>query len=356
VIKVKKMFITSCSILLISSASHASMMDQLIYNVVGQVTNAAGARLGDEIYYGSSRQPQQQRQHRAHKPKTVKHKTAPAKRDYESIVTDEMRIQQALKGLGFYRGNIDGQVNSFETRTAIKEMNIAYGISESASLKPEAKDTLIFLGTLFGFDKHLISTDNTSREKDRKIQVSLKLHGYYQGNTDGAIGERTRNAIAQYKSENGMPQSRSLDFEEEYQLVSTAKVKNDKNIEDTIASLESMGTTRQGQMQQQSQNFTQQGQQTTQPMHQGQQAIQPMQQEQQQDQQVVQPVQQQGQQATQPMQQEQQATQPVQQQGQQIVQPIQQEQQAIQPVQQGNKQGQQVVQPVQQELVAQQPQ
>lgn len=33
-----------------------------------------------------------------------------------------------------------------------------------------------------------------------------------------------------------------MDFEEEYQLISSAKVKNDKNIEDAIASLKVLGT------------------------------------------------------------------------------------------------------------------
>jgi FtsZ-interacting cell division protein ZipA len=36
-----------------------------------------------------------------------------------------------------------------------------------------------------------------------------------------------------------------LDFEEEYQLISSAKELNDRNIEDTLASLKSMGARRQ---------------------------------------------------------------------------------------------------------------
>jgi len=237
--KFKKLLFVPLGIFMLSNVSQASMLDQVIYNVVGQVSNATGARLGDEIYYGSSgssSKPTKQR----HKKQRHKKRTS-AKRNYAPKVTDEMRIQKSLSSLGFYRGRIDGQVNSFETRSAIKKMNIAYGISNSASLKSEAKDTLIFLGTLFEFDRHLISSNNAKRAKNRKIQVGLKLHGYYQGNIDGAIGEKTRGSIAQYKADNGMTYSGTLDFEEEYQLISTAKVINDKNIEDAIASLESMG-------------------------------------------------------------------------------------------------------------------
>ncbi len=234
----KKLLVVLFGIFILNNTSSASMLDQVIYNVVGQASNATGARLGDEIYYGSSGSASSSGKARKHR-KRKKH--APAKRSYAPVVTDAMRVQKALTGLGFYRGKIDGSVNSFETRSAIKKMNIAYGISNSASLKPEAKDSLIFLGTLFDFDRQLISTQTAKRSKNRKIQVALKLHGYYHGNIDGAIGSGTRSSIAQYKNDNSMMHSGTLDFEEEYQLISSAKEKNDKNIEDSISSLEAMG-------------------------------------------------------------------------------------------------------------------
>ena len=233
-VKIKKLFVGLVSILALGSVSQASMLDQLIYNVAGQATNAAGARIGDEIYYGSSK-PKPQRQVRQKKRKTAKRATSTAR------MTDERRIQKALASLGFYRGNIDGQVNSFETRSAIKDMNIAYGISNSASLTPEVKDTLIFLGTLFMFDRYLIVNNNGNRAKNKKLQVALKIHGYYHGGIDGAIGRGTRGSIGQYKFDNGMSSGNTLDFEEEYQLISSAKDKNDKNLDESINSLKSIG-------------------------------------------------------------------------------------------------------------------
>ena len=56
------------------------------------------------------------------------------------------------------------------------------------------------------------------------------------------VGSGTRNSIAQYKTAKGLSSGSSLDFEEEYQLVSSAKQMNDKNIEDTIGSLKALGT------------------------------------------------------------------------------------------------------------------
>jgi len=234
VVKVKKLLVVSVAVLALGSFAHASMLDQLIYNVAGQATNAAGARIGDEIYYGSSKPAPRA------KPRRKKHTSA--KRVTSAVrMTDERRIQKALSGLGFYRGRIDGQVNSFETRSAIKDMNIAYGISNTASLTPEVKDTLIFLGTLFIFDRQLIANNKGNRAKNKKLQVALKIHGYYHGGIDGAIGRGTRGSIGQYKLDNGMSRGNALDFEEEYQLISSAKEKNDRNLDDSINSLKTIG-------------------------------------------------------------------------------------------------------------------
>jgi peptidoglycan hydrolase-like protein with peptidoglycan-binding domain len=232
----KRLLAIPAGLCIVGTMVSASMLDQLIYNVAGQATNAAGARIGDEIYYGSSRSAPPRARHRSHR---KVHKTHKAPARYQ--MTDEMRIQRALRSLGYYRGPIDGEVNSFETRSAIKKLNQYYGISNSASLKPEVKDSLIYLGTLFQFDRYLIARGNDSRTKGRKIQTALKIHGFYHSRIDGAVGSGTRRAIAEYKTAQGLSAGSRLDFEEEYQLISTAKEMNDKNIEDTLASLQALG-------------------------------------------------------------------------------------------------------------------
>jgi peptidoglycan hydrolase-like protein with peptidoglycan-binding domain len=234
VFKIKNLFVVSVGVLVLGGVSQASMLDQLIYNVAGQATNAAGARLGDEIYYGSSRSTPQKTHH-------VKHRKHKKKRYVAPRDTPEMKIQRALSSLGFYRGRIDGEINSFETRSAIKDLNIGYGISNSASLLPEEKNSLVFLGTLFDFDRHLISRSNDKRSKGRKIQTALKIHGFYFSKIDGAVGPGTRRSITEYKASTGQSYGNALDFEEEYQLVSSAKEMNDKSIEDTINAIKAMG-------------------------------------------------------------------------------------------------------------------
>ena len=228
-IKIKKLFILVFSISAMGSVSiHASMLDAVIYNVIGQVSNAVGARVGDEIYYGSSKHKTKHRKHRKKRKK---------KRVVVPTITSEMKIQKALTSLGFYHGKIDGDVNSYETRSSIKQMNIAYNISNTASLKTETKDGLIYLGTLFMFDRYLISQKNDKKSKGCKLQTSLKIHGFYFTKIDGVVGGGTRRCIAEYKTTKGLSSGSALDFEEEYQLVSSAKELNDKNIEDTIQSL-----------------------------------------------------------------------------------------------------------------------
>ena len=94
---------------------------------------------------------------------------------------------------------------------------------------------------LFEFDRYLIARGTDSRTKGKKIQTALKIHGFYYTKIDGAVGPGTRKAIGEYKAANGLSYGTSLDFEEEYQLISSAKEINDRNIEDSIASLKSLG-------------------------------------------------------------------------------------------------------------------
>lgn len=237
---------------LCSGALHAGMIEQVLYNVVGQVSNAVGARLGDEIYYGSSSAPSQRVVHhhrRKHHKKRhkKKHKKVAAKKAIAPIITNEKKIQIALTGLGFYKGKIDGEINSYETRSAIKSMNAAYGLGNNAFLSPQVKDSLIYLGDLFKFDRTLISKGSDNKTKGIKIQSALKVLGFYNGKVDGLIGSGTKRSIAEYKSANGMAANGSLDFEEEYRLITKAQELNSKNIDETIASIKAFARARQPQ-------------------------------------------------------------------------------------------------------------
>jgi len=229
-LKKKSLLVVMIASLLSGNVAQASFSDALVGGVVGGVV---GSVITNEVYHKKRHKKRRVKKHRAKK-KYVKRYVAP------KIDTPEMKIQKTLAALGFYRGKIDGEVNSYETRSAIKAMNIAYELGDTASLAPRSRDALIYLGDLFTFDRILIAKDNGKKSKAKKIQASLKIHGFYHDKIDGSIGSGTRMNISEYKMSKGLSAGTSFDFEEEYQLVSSAKQVNDKNMDDAIASLKGM--------------------------------------------------------------------------------------------------------------------
>ena len=208
-----------------ASVAEAGFGDAVVGGVVGGVV---GSVISNSVYHhGHST-------HRSTHHYRKRHASAP-------VETDEMKIQKALKSLGFYRGAIDGQINSFETRTAIKEMNRAYEIDDTAYMSPQERDALVYLGTLLDFDKQLAATGDSRRVKNKRIQTALKILGFYHGKLDGSTGPMTRRAIADYRMANGLGSGYKLGYEGEYRLLSTARKANDRNIEDTIATLKRLG-------------------------------------------------------------------------------------------------------------------
>jgi peptidoglycan hydrolase-like protein with peptidoglycan-binding domain len=206
----------------------ASFGDAVVGGVVGGVV---GSVITNEVYHHGRRHYRTTR-HRK------KHHAAPAVQENHS---DEMKIQIALKNLGYYRGPIDGQINSFTTRNAIRAFNQAYEIGDTAYMSPQERDALIYLGTLLQFDRNLAAQGSDHRTRIRRIQTALKILGFYNGKLDGANGPMTRRAIAEYRRANGLPAGYNLDYETEYRLINTAKQSNDNYIQETLASLKRLG-------------------------------------------------------------------------------------------------------------------
>jgi len=149
-----------------------------------------------------------------------------------SIYTsDEKKIQNSLRNMRLYRGDIDGNVNNFETRNAISSMNREFGNGDTPFLDKEVKDTLIYLSDLYSFNKNLSLQDDSEESKIVKVQTALKILGFYHSDIDGITGPGTRNSISQYRESQELSNGEELDFEDEYQLISKAKEINSKNIE-----------------------------------------------------------------------------------------------------------------------------
>jgi len=178
----------------------------------------------------------------------LQHKAAPqhkqkqstpvaVKKPIHKVFSDSQKIQKGLQELGFYKGVIDGELRSYQTRAALKKFYEEYGISASEMLEPEIKKQLIALGELFLFDRALIAASHTAEAQVVQLQTALKIHGYYHESIDGVIGQHTRDAIISYKKANMLDKSQYLDLESKYHLVKNAKSKNEQAIDRLIAAI-----------------------------------------------------------------------------------------------------------------------
>ena len=145
---------------------------------------------------------------------------------------EEEKLQRVLSSLGYYHGLIDGDLNSFETRNAIKALNRVAGNGSKILLDPQSKATLLYLWELFYFDQNLKKRGDNEKLRVTKIQTALKITGFYHDNIDGLIGSVTRNSIRTYRQNRGLGEGESLNSSEEAQLIREASISNQHNIEE----------------------------------------------------------------------------------------------------------------------------
>ena len=213
----------------------------------------AAALIGAAAAASQNNQAHQQRQHRTQRHythTTRKHKKA-VHRSHKKVahnkrkstakkaivVTDDMKIQKTLVALGFYGGEINGDLNTFEARKAVKKLNESFGIANGSSLDQKTKDQLLYLSNLYEMDKYLNTKESSKKAKGKQLQTALKIEEAYTGKIDGAVGNGTRKAIATYRIKKGMVPSASLSEEEKFELLSSAEELNKKNIKEALASL-----------------------------------------------------------------------------------------------------------------------
>ncbi len=211
-----------------TTAIHARRNNGLIFGAA----IAAGAAA---IYHNATKnkaQPQQKQYKKKYK-KRYKKKTKKA----EVVVTNEMMIQKALYGMGYYNGKADGEINGPTTRDAIKKMNTEFEISNHSMMTNEVRDQLVYIGHLYNFDKTLNSQSTKRTAKGKRLQTALRVHGTYDGKIDGKTGKMTKKAILKYKYKNSIGQKPGLTSNDEYNMISSAIEINSKNIKDATNAL-----------------------------------------------------------------------------------------------------------------------
>lgn len=195
---------------------------------------AAAAIVGAAILANSHHVPRRRYiPRRRHIPRRKHH----IKRAKKIVITDEMKIQKSLKYMDFYHGKIDGKINSYTTRTAIKKMNKEYGLGNGTSLEQRTWDQLLYLSELFQMDKDLFAEGNSKTTKGRQLQSALKVFGAYDGKVDGIVGSGTRRSIAIYKKQEGLGLGTHLSSNEKYNLINSAQKMNNEAIDEATASL-----------------------------------------------------------------------------------------------------------------------
>lgn len=119
-------------------------------------------------------------------------------------------VQGGLRAEGHYNGPIDGLIGS-TTRAAIRDYQSAIGAKRTGYLTDAQIAALMaaapeYAGLdaddprLFEIDFH----ENLDAGSRRDLQYMLNSNGFDAGPVDGAIGRRTRAAIAAYKTEHGL--------------------------------------------------------------------------------------------------------------------------------------------------------
>jgi uncharacterized protein YpuA (DUF1002 family) len=83
--------------------------------------------------------------------------------------TDEMKIQQALYGLGFFDGKLDGNLNTFDSRKAIKKLQKDYKQKESGILEGDHKQHLLYIHELYTLLIEMKEKDNI--DKNRRSEI-----------------------------------------------------------------------------------------------------------------------------------------------------------------------------------------
>ena len=147
------------------------------------------------------------------------------------VSKDKAKIQTTLQHMGYYSGQIDANLKTFASCKAIKLMHEALDNGQSPYLKEEEAILLTKLAPLYRVDQHLAATNQSTKERNKQIQTSLRILGFSTTISDGIMGPRSWARVAKYKKANGLDDKLKLTTKERKELIAKARVKNAQAIE-----------------------------------------------------------------------------------------------------------------------------
>lgn len=188
------------------------------------VGSLLGGALGSALsnsYYNNQRRKQQAQQ-KTYKKKTYRKKKRRSKPAAPAVSTEGVKVQKALRSAGYYSGPLNGKLASYDTRAAIMQYQLRYGLNQTGVLSPDVKGVLLQLGDNAELSTHLANTGYSQREKAKRLQAALKVQGFYTATIDGDFGPKSQAAVRLYQQANGMTPSGALFPEQELDLVAAS--------------------------------------------------------------------------------------------------------------------------------------
>ena len=180
---------------------------------VGGLLGGAAGSAATNIYFENKREKERAAAASSSQPKTVYSSAAPA-------ASDGVQVQNALTSLGYYAGPLDGNLDSYESRSAVMSYQSQYGLPQTGLLQSDVKSILKYQGEVAELSGHLNYLGFEQLEKNKRLQSGLKVQGYYTAKVDGVVGRGTQNAVRLYQQANGLPITGVLTPDEEAELVS----------------------------------------------------------------------------------------------------------------------------------------
>jgi hypothetical protein len=193
--------------------------------VAGDATRAfvgglVGAAIGSAIVNSQNRKSRSSKQ----QSKSSRSKTRRSTRRAAAPRVDQeaVKVQQALATAGHYAGPMDGQLDSYATKSAIMQFQQRYGMVPTGILTPDVVGILGYQAELAELGGHLASVGYDKRSSSKRLQAALKTEGFYTGRIDGAIGPASRRAIKSYQQSRGMIATGAFAPDQENRLISEA--------------------------------------------------------------------------------------------------------------------------------------
>lgn len=155
-------------------------------------------------------------------------RSAPARRDAAPaprVDKEAVNLQKALAAAGYYAGPMDGQLDSYATKSSIMQFQQRYGMVPTGILTPDVTGILTYQGELAELSGYLNYQGFEQKASAQRLQAALKTEGVYSSKIDGALGPGSRRSISLYQESRGMIGTGALLPDQEAALISGAREK-----------------------------------------------------------------------------------------------------------------------------------